>query len=177
MTIQRTISPVDGSVYVERTLAAPAQVEAALESARLTQRAWRAVPMAERAAILNRFCDVFESHRDAIAEELSWQMGRPIRFAPSEVRGTLERARHMIAIAPEALADIDTALAMWQRLAPEGTLHTIELLDAEATIHARLGDTHAARDAARSALALVRDRHFIDPALLARIDALSGSAR
>ena len=57
--------------------------------------------------ILDRFCDAFESHRDAIAEELTWQMGRPIRYAPSEVRGSLERARHMIAIAPEALADID----------------------------------------------------------------------
>jgi acyl-CoA reductase-like NAD-dependent aldehyde dehydrogenase len=34
-------------------------------------------------------------------------MGRPIRYAPNEVRGTLERARHMIAIAPEALLDID----------------------------------------------------------------------
>ena len=34
-------------------------------------------------------------------------MGRPIRYAPNEVRGTLERARHMIAIAPRALADID----------------------------------------------------------------------
>ncbi len=107
MTDQRTISPVDGSVYVERTLATPVQIEAALECARLAQRAWRAVPMAERAAILGRFCDEFESHRDAIAEELSWQMGRPIRYAPSEVRGTLERARHMIAIAPGALADID----------------------------------------------------------------------
>ena len=45
MTIQRTISPVDGQVYVERTLAAPVQIEAALESARLAQRAWRAVPI------------------------------------------------------------------------------------------------------------------------------------
>ncbi len=34
-------------------------------------------------------------------------MGRPIRYAPSEVRGTLERARHMIGIAPAALADLD----------------------------------------------------------------------
>ena len=90
MTLQRTISPVDGSVYVERTLAAPAQIEAALETARLAQRLWRSVPMADRAAILSRFCDAFESHRDAIAEELAWQMGRPIRYAPNEVRGTLE---------------------------------------------------------------------------------------
>jgi acyl-CoA reductase-like NAD-dependent aldehyde dehydrogenase len=107
MTTQRTVSPVDGHVYVERTLAVPAQIEAALESARLAQRLWRGVSLPERAAILSRFCDEFESRRDAIAEELSWQMGRPIRYAPNEVRGTLERARHMIAIAPEALADID----------------------------------------------------------------------
>ena len=107
MTTQRTLSPVDGSTYVERTLAVPAQIEAALESARVAQRLWRTVPMTERSAILARFCDAFEARRDAIAEELSWQMGRPIRYAPNEVRGTLERARHMIAIAPEALADID----------------------------------------------------------------------
>jgi len=107
MTTQRTISPVDGSIYVERTLAAPTQIEAALDGARAAQRAWRSVAMPERAAILSRFCDAFESRRDAVAAELSWQMGRPIRYAPSEVRGTLERARHMIAIAPEALADID----------------------------------------------------------------------
>ena len=107
MTSQLTISPIDGRVYVERTLATPVQIEAALESARLAQRVWRDVTMAERAAILSRFCDAFASHGDAIAEELSWQMGRPLRYAPSEVRGTLERARHMIAIAPAALADID----------------------------------------------------------------------
>ena len=107
MTSQRTISPVDGRVYVERTLATPVQIEAALESARLAQRVWRGVGMTERVAILGRFCDAFESHGEAIAEELSWQMGRPLRYAPSEVRGTLERARHMIAIAPGALADID----------------------------------------------------------------------
>jgi acyl-CoA reductase-like NAD-dependent aldehyde dehydrogenase len=129
MTVQRTISPVDGSVYVERTLAAPVQVEAALESARLAQRAWRMVPMAERAAILGRFCDAFESHADAIAEELCWQMGRPIRFAPGEVRGTLERARHMIAIAPEALADIDVGpkagFRRFLRREPLGVVFTV----------------------------------------------------
>ena len=129
MTLQRTISPVDGSVYVERTLAAPAQIEAALENARLAQRLWRSVPMAGRAAILSRFCDAFESHRDAIAEELAWQMGRPIRYAPNEVRGTLERARHMIAIAPGALADIDAGrkegFRRFLRREPLGVVFTV----------------------------------------------------
>jgi acyl-CoA reductase-like NAD-dependent aldehyde dehydrogenase len=107
MTTQRTISPVDGRVYVERELAAPARIEAALELAVRAQRAWRGVPVAERAATLERFCDAFEARRQAIATEIAWQMGRPIRYAPNEVRGTLERARHMIAIGPEAVADID----------------------------------------------------------------------
>jgi acyl-CoA reductase-like NAD-dependent aldehyde dehydrogenase len=57
------------------------------------------VPVAERAALMQRFCVAFEARGAQIATELSWQMGRPIRFAPSEVRGTLERARYMIGIA------------------------------------------------------------------------------
>lgn len=129
MAQQRTISPVDGSVYVERTLAEPAQMDAALENARLAQRLWRTVPMAERAAILQRFCDGFESHRDDVAVELSWQMGRPIRHAPNEVRGMLERARHMIAIAPEALADIDVGpkpgFRRFLRREPLGVVFTV----------------------------------------------------
>jgi acyl-CoA reductase-like NAD-dependent aldehyde dehydrogenase len=106
MPTQRTISPVDGRVYVERELATASGIDDALERATRAFRSWRAVPLRERAAILARFCTALESRRDAIATELSWQMGRPIRHAPNEVRGTLERARHMIEIGPQALADI-----------------------------------------------------------------------
>jgi acyl-CoA reductase-like NAD-dependent aldehyde dehydrogenase len=105
--LQRTLSPVDGSVYVERPLANHAAIDGALERARLAQREWRRVPVETRAAILSRFCDEFEKRRDAVTQELAWQIGRPVRYGPNEVRGTLERARHMIAIAPGALADID----------------------------------------------------------------------
>ena len=93
MTVQRTISPVDGHVYAERELASASQIEGALEHAVRSFGRWRAVPVRERAAILTRFCTAFEARRDAIATELSWQMGRPIRYAPNEVRGALERAR------------------------------------------------------------------------------------
>ncbi len=103
----QVLSPIDNSVYAERAYANTNQIDATLDAARKAQRAWRAVSIGERAAILNRFCDVFESKRDEIALELTWQMGRPLRYTPNEVRGTLERARHMIAIAPAALADID----------------------------------------------------------------------
>ena len=79
--------------------------------------------------ILTRFCDEFESQREEIATELTWQMGRPIRYSPSEVNGTLERARHMIAIAPQALADIDAGpkenFTRFVRREPLGVVLTI----------------------------------------------------
>src|SRR6187551_4017533 len=90
-------------------LATPEQINEMLRTARHAQVAWRNVPLPERAQLLLRFCNEFEKRGANIAEELTWQMGRPARYAPNEVRGTLERARHMIAIAPQALADVEPA--------------------------------------------------------------------
>jgi acyl-CoA reductase-like NAD-dependent aldehyde dehydrogenase len=103
----KTISPVDGRVYVERAPAADAEIEATLQRARAAQLQWRRVPLAERAALMESFCAAFESRGAEIGSELSWQMGRPIRYAPNEVRGTLERARYMIGVAAAALADLE----------------------------------------------------------------------
>lgn len=125
----KVISPIDNSVYLERPLAKAADLDRALDRARKAQRAWRSVAIAERALILNRFCDAFEAQRDDIARELTWQMGRPSRYAPNEVRGTLERARHMITIAPAALADIDAGpkehFTRFVRREPLGVVLTI----------------------------------------------------
>jgi acyl-CoA reductase-like NAD-dependent aldehyde dehydrogenase len=103
----RVISPVNGEVYVERPLAGEAEIAAALEQATRAQKAWREVPVAERAAILGRAVDAFVARRDEIAPELTWQMGRPVRYAPNEVAGLEERARYMIAVAEQALADVE----------------------------------------------------------------------
>ncbi len=127
--MQKTISPVDGSVYVERELADAAAIDAALDQAVKAQRAWRSVSVSERAAICTRFCEEFEKRRDAIALELTWQMGRPIRYAGNEVRGMLERARYMIGVAPEALADVDAGpkenFTRFVRREPLGVVFTV----------------------------------------------------
>jgi acyl-CoA reductase-like NAD-dependent aldehyde dehydrogenase len=103
----RVISPVGGQVYAERALAGTTEMAAALERAARAQQAWRAAPVAERAAILGRAVDAFVARRDEIARELTWQMGRPVRFTPNEVNGFEERARYMIAVAEQALADVE----------------------------------------------------------------------
>ena len=48
-TLQRTITPVDGSVYLTRKLATASAIENALSRATKAQKAWKQVPVAERA--------------------------------------------------------------------------------------------------------------------------------
>jgi acyl-CoA reductase-like NAD-dependent aldehyde dehydrogenase len=102
----KTISPVDGRVYVERELETAAGIERALARAQQAQPAWRALPLAARCDLLSSAVDAFVAKGNDIATEISWQMGRPIRHSPGEVRGFEERARYMLAVAPEALAAV-----------------------------------------------------------------------
>jgi len=103
---QKTISPIDGSVLVERPRASEEEIAAALDKAGSAFRSWRRVPLDERARLLTAFVDAMTAKKSEIAQELTRQMGRPIRFTPGEVNGFEERARHMIAAAPASLADI-----------------------------------------------------------------------
>ena len=105
--LQQTYSPVDGRLYVERPIATDATIATTLERARRAQAAWKRVPLAEHIATVLRFIDAFVAHKDAIATEITWQMGRPIGQSPGEVRGFEERARYMASIATESLADIN----------------------------------------------------------------------
>ncbi len=102
----KTISPIDGRIYVERALETGAGIYRALDAAARAQRAWGAEPLAARCAVLWEAVDAFVSKASDIALELTWQMGRPIRHSPGEVRGFEERARYMLEVAPEALAPI-----------------------------------------------------------------------
>src|SRR5581483_2797826 len=104
---QKTITPIDNSVYVERPYATAVEIAATLTRAAEAQKAWKRIPVAERAKLVSKAVDIFLTHKDAIAEEITRQMGRPISQSPGEMRGFEERARYMIQIAPEALADIE----------------------------------------------------------------------
>jgi len=105
--VQRTVSPVDGSVYAERRLATGKQVESALAKAVKAQKSWKQVPVAERAAICRRMAEWCVERAGELAAELSWQMGRPVSQSPGELkRGFHERALYMCGIAEEALSDI-----------------------------------------------------------------------
>src|SRR5205085_3513315 len=104
---QTTLSPIDNSVYVERPLAADADIEAALAKAVTAQAQWKQVPVTERAAIVRKMVDWCVARADVLGEELTRQMGRPIAYTPNEIRrGFQERALYMAGIAAEALSQV-----------------------------------------------------------------------
>ena len=123
-SLQRTVSPVDGSVYVERPLAGDRDIENALAQAVTAQAKWRQVPVAERAAIVRRMVEWCVAKADGLGEELTRQMGRPIAYTPNEIRrGFQERALYMAGIAEAALADISiTPGRRFIRRAPLGVV-------------------------------------------------------
>ena len=99
-------SPVDGREVARKTAASGAEIEAAVVAARKAQADWRRASIAERAKFCSAVVDAMLAMRAEIAPELSWQMGRPIKYAGGELGGFEDRARHMIAIAESALAPV-----------------------------------------------------------------------
>ncbi|MEO6609944.1 MAG: aldehyde dehydrogenase family protein [Aestuariivirga sp.] len=101
-----SVSPVDGSIVVKKKIASKKDVTAALSAARDAQKLWGNLSIAERAKYCSAAVDAMLAMKDEIIPELAWSMGRPVRYGAGELRGFEERARHMIAIAEEALANV-----------------------------------------------------------------------
>jgi acyl-CoA reductase-like NAD-dependent aldehyde dehydrogenase len=103
----KTISPVDGSTVFERSLDGPDEIERTLAAASTASESWRRIALDERCTMVRRFVELAVHDTDAVAQELTMQMGRPVRDGGGEAGGWLLRGRAMIDLAPAALADIE----------------------------------------------------------------------
>ncbi|MSU91676.1 aldehyde dehydrogenase family protein [Rhodobacteraceae bacterium 2CG4] len=101
----KCISPIDGSVYLERPALPLEGAQAAAAKARAAQPAWAARPLAERVALVRAAVAEVGKNTDRMAVELAHQMGRPVRYG-GEFGGFDERASYMADIAEQALAPI-----------------------------------------------------------------------
>jgi acyl-CoA reductase-like NAD-dependent aldehyde dehydrogenase len=81
-------------------------VEERLAAGVQAQADWRRVPLADRIVAVTAMVDAFVAMGPEAAQELSWQIGRPIAHSPHEIAGFASRARSMLALAPEALAPV-----------------------------------------------------------------------
>lgn len=103
MTPIQLISPVDGSVWIERTPLGRDEAVAAAARARAAQKGWAARPLAERIALVKAGVAKLMEKKDLLVEELAWQMGRPTRYG-GEWGGVNDRTNYMAEIAEKTLA-------------------------------------------------------------------------
>jgi len=108
--MQKTDSPVNGELFVERALAGEQEIDGALAASRKAFESWRLRSVEERCELLSLFVDKLIEKPEKAAESLAWQMGRPISQGAGEIRGLEERARAMLTMAPAALRDISLPL-------------------------------------------------------------------
>lgn len=121
--IQTTISPIDQQPVLTRPLLTDDQLDHVIAESVRAYKAWRKVSLDDRIQIAEEWMvraqtdlmlpllipcrqTEFEKMKDVLAEEITLQMGRPISQTPGEITGTLGRAKHLISIARESLADI-----------------------------------------------------------------------
>ncbi|HSO34243.1 MAG TPA: aldehyde dehydrogenase family protein [Labilithrix sp.] len=99
-------NPFTGITACSDEIADQATIDKTLDRARVAARALRALSVEERVALCDRALTAFEAKADAIAQDITAQMGKPLAQARGEVKGTAGRWRHMMEIAKESLADI-----------------------------------------------------------------------
>ena len=106
MSIQKTITPIDNSVYLERPLSTQNEIDNVIENSKRSFQSWKSTSIDDRIKIINKFIDNLIALKPEISKEICWQIGRPISQCGNELRGFEERSRHMVEIAKESLRDI-----------------------------------------------------------------------
>ena len=99
-------SPVDNSIYAERLFATDIDIKNALVNGVKAQASWKNTSLTDREKICRRAVECLLAVSDEVSNEITWQMGRPIRYTPGELKGFAERANYMIDIAANKLSDI-----------------------------------------------------------------------
>ena len=92
--MQKTITPVDNTLYIERNYDG-AKIEETINGSMKAQNVWADLDVKERVKLLTKFVEDFLSREDIICDELCRQVGRPISQAASELKGFKERADYL----------------------------------------------------------------------------------
>src|SRR5699024_5054206 len=92
-----TFNPARGGETVGEYVAAdPECVNQAVDAADRAQARWARVPPVERSQLVARFLDAVDVQREALAEAVSLEQGKPIAEAKGECGKALREARFMV---------------------------------------------------------------------------------
>lgn len=85
MSDYAVVNPATGETLATYPTNTDAEVQDAVASAESAYRAWRDVPVAERAALIRRVAELHRERRDELAALIVREMGKPLAAAEGEV--------------------------------------------------------------------------------------------
>ena len=88
------INPATGLVAANCEKASVAQVNQAVEAAKLAFKTWQTVSHDARKSILNKIADGIEKHAEILAELIVLEQGKPLALAQMEVLGAIGWTRY-----------------------------------------------------------------------------------
>jgi acyl-CoA reductase-like NAD-dependent aldehyde dehydrogenase len=107
----KVVDPATGRPFAQSPLATEDMVDEAVAAARAAFRPWSAVPIEERAMLLDRVADAMEERKVDVAQLLSREQGKPAHSAAlGEVSGAINWIRATAKLRPqvEILKDDET---------------------------------------------------------------------
>ena len=100
-----TISPSTNQPILTRHGLLPEEITSLLTNSTAAFERFRTTSLKERQNLVGKAIDLLEARQDALAAELTAQMGRPIAYATKELTTAVARARYLLRVSSEALAD------------------------------------------------------------------------
>lgn len=101
----KVVNPYTEEVAFTLPMLDTSGIDGVVSRARAAYASWQRTNVADRVALCGRFLDAFESMKGKIADDLTTQMGKPLNQSNNEVNGMMDRARYMMSIAEQTLAD------------------------------------------------------------------------
>lgn len=102
-----TMSPVTNKPILTRQSISPSELSLLPGKSEQAFDVFRATSIADRQKIVAKALDLLEESKDALAKELTEQMGRPIAYTAKEVTTAVMRGRYLLKISGEALKDTE----------------------------------------------------------------------
>ncbi|KAH0566327.1 hypothetical protein GP486_000263 [Trichoglossum hirsutum] len=103
-----TISPTTNKPVLTRTTPTGPEIQQILSASTNAFATFRHThPLSERQLIVQKALKILADRQDALAEELTEQMGRPIAYTAKEIATAKARSEYLLKISGEALADTE----------------------------------------------------------------------
>ncbi len=124
-------SPLNGELLGVVPVGTEDDVTAAVERARVVQRAWAATPVKDRAAVLLRYHDLVLEQQDELLDLIQAENGKARVWAFEEILDQAVTARYYARLAPRALKPKTKLTALpglvrtWEHHVPKGVIGVI----------------------------------------------------